>query len=152
IAATSAAAGARLVLSAVGVQNLIRAVAPGAPGSRAAMFAVFAAEGRACRFVSVLSPEAAQITLEGEAIAVTLAGSTDRHRALLDGWDITPAGAATIRLGGRRPEPRIFEPLVTREQPLKQTGLAVALRQPPALDGTLEGFDLSEPLALDHED
>jgi Carbohydrate family 9 binding domain-like len=35
---------------------------------------------------------------------------------------------------------------------LRQTGVAVRVAGRPALDGTLDGFDESQPLALDHED
>ena len=56
------------------------------------------------------------------------------------------------RLGGRREIPPVFQPLISQQRPFVQHGTARWVDVPPALDGTLDGFDLSQPLALDHED
>jgi hypothetical protein len=53
--------------------------------------------------------------------------------------------------GARRPETP-FQPLVQRDRPLVAHAVAVHVGESPALDGTFDGFDLSEPLELDHED
>jgi hypothetical protein len=65
---------------------------------------------------------------------------------------VRPASGEPVRLAGPRPAPRVFEPVVTREVPLRQAGVAVRIGGRPALDGTLDGFNESQPLALDHED
>jgi hypothetical protein len=152
VAATRDDSGWALALTTRGAAEIVRAVGPGAPGTAAAPFVVFGADGRASRFVSVVSADPAEVRLDGEAIVVTLAAEIDRHQSLLEGWQVTSPTGETIRLGGRRPEPRTFEPIVTREVPFRQTGIALQVSPPPALDGTFDGFDLSEPLALDHED
>jgi len=144
--------GQALALTSRGATELLRATAPGAPGTGTAPFVVLAGEGRGLRFVSVLAPAPVEFAVEGDAIAVTTSAGTDRHRATVEGWEVTPAAGDAVRLGGRRAEPRVFEPLVTREVPLRQTGSAVRVSAPPALDGSLDGFDTSQHLALDHED
>jgi hypothetical protein len=113
---------------------------------------VLAGEGRSLRFVSVLAPAPVELVVEGEAIGVTTAAGTDRHRTVVEGWQVQPVSGDAVRLGGPRAEPRAFEPLVTRDVPFRQSGIALRVAAPPALDGTLEGFDASQPLALDHED
>ena len=152
VVATRDDLGQSLALVSRGASELLRATAPGAPGSGPAPFVVLAGEGRGLRFVSVLSPSAAGLVVEGDAITVTAAHGTHRHRAVPEGWEVAPAAGDFVRLGGRRPAPRVFEPLVRRDVPLGQSGVAVHAAASPPLDGTLEGFDLAEPLALDHED
>jgi hypothetical protein len=152
VTATTDSSGQKLALSARGVGDLIRATAPGAPGTGASPFLLFRGEGRVSRFVSVLAPVPAELRMEGEAIVVTVAGETDRHHPVVDGWEIIPGAGQTVRLSGRRAESRIFEPLINREPPLRQSGTAVRVHSAPNLDGTLDGFDTSAPLALDHED
>ena len=152
VVATRDDLGQSLALASRGASELVRATAPGAPGSSPAPFVVLAGVGRGLRFVSLLSPAPAGLVVEGDAITVTTADGTHRHRAVPEGWEIAPASGDVIRLGGHRPAPRVFEPLVRRDVPLGQSGVAVHVASPPALDGTLEGFDLAEPLALDHED
>ena len=144
--------GQSLVLTSLGAAEVVRATAPGAPGAGPAPFLLLAGEGRSVRLVSVLSPTPVELAVAGEAITVTTPAGTDRHRATVEGWEMAPASGAAVRLGGRRPEPRVFEPLVRRDMPLSQAGVATRVTAPPALDGTLEGFTDAEPLALDHED
>lgn len=144
--------GQTMVLSSRGAAEIVRAVAPGPPGAGPAPFLLFGAEGRTSRLVSVLGATPADLRLDGETVAVTLGGDTDRHRPVVDGWETQTAGGEVVRLGGRRPQPRVFEPLVNRDPPLRQNGIAVRVAVPPALDATLDGFDRSTPLALDHED
>jgi hypothetical protein len=144
--------GRSLALVSHGASELLRATAPGAPGTGPAPFVVLAGEGRGVRLVSVLSATPAGLVVEGDAIAVTGAHGTDRHRPVPEGWEVVPATGDMVRLGGRRPEPRVFEPLVRRDVPLVQSGSAVHVAAPPAVDGTLGGFDSAQPLALDHED
>jgi hypothetical protein len=85
------------------------------------------------------------------AIEVETSQGTDRHLATIEGWEVRTQ-SETVRLRGeRRPAPA-FEPLVLRDRPLVQQGVALPTIESPKLDGTLEGFDLSAPLDLDHED
>jgi len=144
--------GRALALTARGAAEILRATAPGAPGTGPSQFVVLAGRGRVVRFVSVLAPAPVELTVDGEVIGVTTPGGTDRHHTIVEGWEVRPASGEPVRLAGPHPEPRVFEPLVTREVPLRQTGVAVRVGGRPALDGTLDGFDESQPLALDHED
>jgi hypothetical protein len=144
--------GRALALTARGAAEIIRATAPGAPGTGSSQFVVLAGRGRVVRFVSVLAPAPVELTVDGEVIGVTTPGGTDRHHTIVEGWEVRPASDEPVRLAGPHPEPRVFEPLVTRDVPLRQTGVAVRVGGRPALDGTLDGFDESQPLALDHED
>src|SRR5207245_7324563 len=57
-----------------------------------------------------------------------------------------------VRLGGAgRPDPPL-PPLVELENPTPVVGAALRVSSPPPLDGTLDGFDTSEPLRLELED
>jgi hypothetical protein len=67
------------------------------------------------------------------------------------GWEIT-VGATAVRLGGlRSPEPPLA-PLLELDRPTPVVGAALRVSEPPALDGSTDGFDASEPLRLDLED
>jgi len=146
-----AEAGEMMTLVSQGATRIVRAVAPGPPGAGPAPFIVIGADGRAVRIVTALSADLVRLELDGEVIVVTSAAGSDRHQPLLDGWQVAHA-EGEVRLSGRRPAPRTFTPLISRDVPFRQTGLALHLATPPALDGTLDGFDPTEPLALDHED
>ena len=137
--------------------ELLRALAPGAPGSAApAPFLVVRARGRNLRLVSVLESTRAAATvrgvrLTGAVIDVETADGVDRHMATVEGWEVqTPTG--TRRLAGSRRTAAPFQPLVTQDRPLVTMGEAFQVLETPALDGTLEGFEAAEPLQLDHED
>jgi hypothetical protein len=85
------------------------------------------------------------------AIEVETSTGVDRHFSVVEGWEVRTAGQI-VRLGGaRRPEQR-FEPLVRTDRPQVARAVALPVVEPPSLDGTLAGFDTSEPLDLDHED
>jgi hypothetical protein len=87
----------------------------------------------------------------GELIEVETARGVDRHSALSGAWAIDgPSGA--VKLGGKRKPMPAFEPLLEINLPTKATGNALRVDSAPALDGTLEGFDDSEPLTIDIED
>ncbi|MGH7629051.1 MAG: heparinase II/III domain-containing protein [Gemmatimonadales bacterium] len=153
IAVHATAAHRRLVVAFAGPGELLRATAPGTPGSPAARFLVRRAHAAPVRLVALLSMRdpAPALTLAAETIEVATAAGRERHRQVVDGWQIErPDGV--VRLGGRRELPVAFEPLVTRVRPLGEQGRAPWVDVPPALDGTLDGFDLSHPLNLDHDD
>jgi hypothetical protein len=147
------AGGRRLELALAGIDELLRATGPGTPGSRPARFLVARGRRASGRLVALLSlrDPAPTLAVTADAIEVTTANGVERHRQVVDGWQIEAPGGAT-RLGGRRESRPAFEPLVTKQRPLVQQGRARWVDLPPALDGTLDGFDLSESLALDHED
>jgi hypothetical protein len=84
-------------------------------------------------------------------IEVETHGGVDQHVATVEGWEIRTHAGVT-RLKGVRRQQKPFEPLVQRERPLIVQGAAPPAIEPPALDGSLVGYDLAEPLQLDHED
>lgn len=137
--------------------DLLRVVAPGAPDpSLPVQFYVARARGRALRLLAVLESTGGQssvrdVRLDGASYEVETTAGVDRHLATVEGWEVrTPA--QTVRLRGSRRAAASFEPLVLQERPLLAHAIAVQVAEVPALDGTLDGFDPSEPFHLDHED
>ena len=137
--------------------ELLRAEGPGRPGSgRRETFYVARARGRAARFVTVLeavgeTPTVRGMRVQGGVGEVETVEGVHRHAATSLGWEIT-TGAGRIRLaGGRAPEPP-FAPLLELDKPAPAAAVALRADAPPPLDGSLDGFDTSEPLRLDLED
>jgi hypothetical protein len=91
------------------------------------------------------------VQLSGTTIAIETSRGTDRHLATAEGWEIQ-TGGDTVRLRGARRHAAPFEPLVQVDRPGIARGVALQILEPPALDGTLDGFDTAAPLELDHED
>ncbi|HET8622393.1 MAG TPA: heparinase II/III family protein [Gemmatimonadales bacterium] len=130
--------------------ELLRATAPGTPGAPPTRFLLCRSRVVPARLVAVLSARDAAEPVRVTADHIEI-GTGDQHRQIVDGWQIDgPPG--TVRLAGRRVPTTVFEPLVTKQRPYVQEGVARWVDVPPATDGTLDGFDLSEPLTLDHED
>ena len=139
--------------------ELLRAEGPGLPGRDARQrFYLIRARGRGARAITVLEPVAAaplvrDVRVEGSVIEVTTAHGVDRHAPSGLGWEVRTA-AGSVRLGGaREPEPKLA-PLLGLEldRPRPATGAALRVSEPPPLDGSLAGFDLSEPLEIALED
>jgi hypothetical protein len=137
--------------------ELLRAEGPGRPGTDAReTFYVVRAHGRAARLVTVLEPVAESPTVrgvrvQGGVIEVETADGVHRHAATALGWEITTRAGRVRLAGGRTPEPP-FAPLLALDAPTPARGAALRADAPPALDGSLDGFDTSEPLRLDLED
>ena len=83
-------------------------------------------------------------------IVVETPNGTDRHIGT-EGWEISGA-QGTVRLAGQRRQRSAPGRLIDPDRAAPQRATAVHVVRPPALDGSLEEFDASEPLALDHED
>ncbi len=137
--------------------ELLRALAPGAPGTgEAVALFIVRAKARNLRLVSVLESTSGQPAVRGVrtgtgAIEVETAAGVDRHVATVEGWEVqTPK--ESLRLAGNRRMPAPFVPLVLKDRPLVSHGAALQILDAPALDGTLDGFESGEPLQLDHED
>lgn len=137
--------------------ELLRATAPGAPGSsQPAEFYLLRARGRSLRILAALestraTPMVRGLNSDGSAIEVETTEGVERHFATLEGWEVRGLGETTRLRGERRPPPS-FRPLVQTDKPMVAHGVALPLDLSPPLDGTLEGFDPGEPLQLDHED
>lgn len=137
--------------------ELLRAMAPGAPGTAEPVpFFVQRAKGRNRRLASVLESTSGQPVVRAVragpgAIEVETTAGVDRHVATVEGWEVqTPT--ESLRLAGNRRIPTPFVPLVLKDRPLVSHGAAFQIMDAPALDGTLDGFEPGEPLQLDHED
>jgi len=149
------ATGARLTAWFLGGGQLLDAAVPGAPGATSTRMLVRRARGRNARLLTVLVPgddAAVQgVRWSGDVIEVETATGTERHRASGATWAVeTPAG--TVRLAGTRPVRTPFTPFLVLEphDPVQAPALAIA--EPPPVDGSLTGFDLSEPFTLELED
>jgi Heparinase II/III-like protein/Alginate lyase len=133
--------------------DLFRARAPGIPDSGESWFLLTSGHGNIVRTIAVidLSPHGAveAVAQEGDVITVRHT-SMDRHAQLAEGWQIN-TGAEEVRLGGPVAVPGRPEPIVTRERPDRPSAVAPWIEERPALDGSSEGFDQSEPLTLDTE-
>jgi len=139
--------------------ELRRATAPGLPGSAGdATFFLQRAAGAGVRLISVI--EAGQSadfvrgwSVSGDLVEVETATGTDRHVNTSDGWEVTVEGAKVSLRGMRRTAAEaVKRPLIDRDRPTPMSGLALSLHDPPPLDGSLDAFDFSAPLELDHED
>ncbi len=157
--AMEAASGdASLAVRFHGDAELIREEGPGLPGTPGlAPYWVQRLEARGARLVAVLapSPDAAQVrgtSVAGETVEIAMPAGTERVALLGD--------RIRIEEGGRTLEVpstlRVVEPaaLATWGQnaPAPAAAMARWVDQPPACDGTLDGFDLDAPILLDTED
>ncbi len=135
--------------------ELLRADGPGTPGAgKRATFYVVRERGRSARIVTALepvgeAPAVRGVRAQGGVIEVDTAQGVHRHTATATGWEVdTGAGGGRVRLGGaREPEPP-FAPLLELDRPTPALGAALRVSEPPPLDGSLDGFDTSEPLEL----
>jgi hypothetical protein len=154
----TAPTGATLSLHLDAGAELLRAVAPGLPGSaEPATFYVQRARGSGVRLVSVI--EAARDValvrawrVTGDVIEIETASGVERHVNTTDGWDVTAEGVEVRLRGIRRAGPAGVTPLIDRDRPTPVTALSLGIMDPPPLDGTPDGFDFAAPLELDHED
>ncbi len=146
------------IFDAVG--DLLRAsgpARPGAPGTR--RFLVRRHRARYVRFGSVLGFSAGAITAARFAatdIVVTTPAGEVVHRQTSEGWEVQGVeGSATLR-GVRRESLATVLELAAVVDPLQRytppDAVVPHVPEPPALDGTLAGFDGPSALVLDHED
>ena len=137
--------------------ELLRATGPGRPrtGERATFY-VARATGRGTRFITVLEPVGDRAIVQGlrasgGVIEVDTVEGTHRHTATPGGWEVAAESSRVRLAGGREPEPP-FAPLLELDRPKPAIAAALRVTEPPPLDGTLDGFDTSEPLRLELED
>ena len=137
--------------------DLLRAEGPGLPGSgKRATFYLVRARGRNLRVVTVLEPFADEaqvraVRVSGETIDVETPRGVERHQSSGAAWDVNGPGIERSLRGKREVAPP-FEPLLELESPTRAIAAALRVAAAPPLDGTLTGFDLSEPLHLALED
>jgi hypothetical protein len=143
--------GARLL----GHERLVRAAAPGPPGTGPAVLLVSRVRARNARLLTVLAPEEGEagvvVRWQGDLIEVETAQGVDRHRVGRGVWGVETAGGRVVLEGAREARPA-FTPFLVLEPHEPARGAALGLDAEPPLDGTTTGFDTSEPLTLDLED
>jgi hypothetical protein len=142
--------------------SMVRASAPGTPprGDMTEFF-VLRSTGAEIRMVTLLAHEVEGATahaemvhslrVSGETIEVELATGVERHRATDVGWLIEGV-EASVELHGWREQAPDTRSIVDFQQPLTAHASVPFVSESPLLDGSLEGFDTSVPLELDHED
>jgi hypothetical protein len=149
--------GASLKAEMVFDGELLRAKAPGPPGSSdPALFYVARARGRNPRIITVLEstrekPTVKRVTVTDEGIDIETDSGVDHHLSTVEGWEVQ-TDSGVIRLAGGRRQSKPFEPLIRQDRPMPLRAIALPVVQLPALDGSLDGFELDEPIVLDHED
>ena len=137
---------------------LLEMEGPGLPGERErATFYIVRARGRNARIITVLEPHKDQAVIRavrtrGDSIEVETATGVERHRVGASEWVVEREGQDAVVLRGRREQMPPFAPLLEIDPPTPATAPAFHIGGPPPLDGTLAGFDLSEPLELGLED
>jgi len=153
----TAADGLRLTAHLPSGVELLRATAPGLPGTgERAPFYVLRARGLNLRVVTALEPHAGTpvvlgVRVRGDDIEVETGGGVDRHRVGDAGWTVERAGTL-VRLAGRIEPGPPSKPFLYLEPPTRAVGTAFRIAAPPPLDGTPGGFDTGEPLRLELED
>ncbi|MES1259155.1 MAG: heparinase II/III family protein, partial [Gemmatimonadota bacterium] len=143
---------ASLRLWFAGQGELLRANGPGLPGTTERQrFYIRSATGNSARMVTVLDFTGTVTAVEQRNSAVEV-----RCGDALTTVQITPE-EATVSEGADRtvlagPQPQPIPPVTfVQDRPLVTAGELIWVSAPPALDGTLDGFDRSAPLALDEE-
>ena len=150
--------GAQLTAHLVFEGALLEMEGPGVPGERdRAKFYVVRTRGRNPRIVTVLEPHKDSsviraVRTRGDAIEIETTAGLERHRFSAAEWIVEREGQDPLVLRGRREQTPPFVPLLQIDPPTPATAPSFRVAGPPPLDGTLEGFDLSEPLELGLED
>jgi hypothetical protein len=156
---------ARLTAHLVSDGELLQMEGPGLPGEQGrATFYVVRARGTNARIITVLEPHTDQpviraVRTRGDTVEIeTTAGALDRHRFGPTEWIVEregregEGGQSALVLRGQREAILPFAPLLEIDAPAPVAAPAFHIGGSPPLDGTLEGFDLSEPLELGLED
>ena len=137
---------------------LLEMEGPGLPGeTERAKFYVVRALGRNPRFITVLETHQEQpviraVRMLGDTIEVETSAGVERHRFSRSEWVVEREGQSAVVLRGQREQMPPFVPFLELDVPTPATAPAFRIGDPPPLDGTLEGFDPSEPLELGLED
>ncbi|HUR94072.1 MAG TPA: heparinase II/III family protein [Gemmatimonadales bacterium] len=135
--------------------ELLRASVPGRPdrGGRMLSYLVRTRNGRIAAALESTrgAPLLRSLRVAGEVLEVETASGVDRHRPTAAGWEVTTATGA-IQLGGSRRPGTAAKPLIDMDKPVRAAGVAVHIAAPPAVDGSLDDFDATEPLTLDYDD
>ena len=138
--------------------HLLQAEGPGLPDQHdRAPFYLVRVQGRNARIITVIethtgNPVIRAVRTRGDTVEVETATGTDRHRFGTAEWVIERHGEPSITLRGQRDAMPPFVPLLEIDAPTPVGAPAFRVGTPPPLDGSLDGFDLAEPLGLGLED
>src|SRR5262245_58709410 len=157
---TAHGGGAQLTAHAMFDGELLRAEGPPLPGGvKRTPFYVARVRGRNLRIVTVLDahsgpPTVRMVRTRGEVLEVetTVGGGLHRQRPGNLEWTIESGEHQPVVLRGAREARPAFKPMVEIDKPTPVTAPAFRVGAAPPLDGTLEGFDVAEPLQLAFED
>jgi len=154
--------GAQLRAHLVCDGDLLQMEGPGLPGERGsggerATFYLARGRGRNVRMITVVEtpadePLVRSVRARGDTVEIETNAGVHRHRVGTTEWIVECEGEPSVALRGQREETPPFVPLVTIDPPTPVSAVAFRVGGPPPLDGTLEGFDVSEPLELGLED
>ncbi len=132
--------------------ELLRASGPGLPGSNEQKtFLIRRAESNRAVIATVLdvSGGVTNVSLKGNLIEVH-EGDAITSVQVAAAETVVTSGTTRVALGGSRPAP--LPPVsFVRENPIVTQGHARWIDEPPALDGTLAGFDRRGPLEINEE-
>ena len=145
--------------------ELLQAEGPGLPEQPdRATFYLARARGRNVRIITVLEthedqPVIRSVQTRGDTIEIETTSGRDRHRFGTLEWIVEREGQGTVTLRGQREAVPPFVPLLEIDAPTPVVAPAFRVGGEgregggtPPLDGSLEGFDLSESLELGLED
>lgn len=135
-----------------GDDRLLRATGPGLPGAAQRQpFYVRRAERNSAFVVTVLDVggSVTGVDFKGSIVDVR-EGDASTSVQLIPGEVIITSGSTRIALGGTRPQPLPTASFVL-DRPIVTEGQALWIDAPPALDGSLNGFNRAAPLLLDEE-
>jgi len=138
--------------------DLVQAEGPGLPEQHdRAPFYVVRVRGRNARIVTVIethkdAPVIRAVRTHGDTVEVETPSGVERHRLGTAEWVIEREGEVSITLRGQRDAAPPFTPLLEIDAPTPPAAPAFRVAGAPRLDGSLDGFDLSEPLELALED
>jgi len=136
--------------------ELLRAQGPGRPGgTEREPFYLQRVRARNTRLVTVLEygkrgTAVLGVRLSGDLVEIKTPVGNDRHQFAGTQWTIEQQGK-TIGLETMRAPQRVAAGL-DLDRDVRATATALRVARPPALDGTLDGFDPAEPLLLELED
>ncbi len=152
------APGADLTIRMMLDGQLLQAERPPLPGrSDRDTFYLMRARGRNVRIVTVLESHTTQETvravrMQGEVVEIETTSGVHRHRPGSQDWTITAGDAPPVVLRGAREQTAPFRPIVEIDAPTPVSAPAFRVGEAPPIDGTLDGFELAEPLQLALED
>jgi hypothetical protein len=149
--------GARLIVHFLGQEELLRGMGPGLPGSGSrTVVLVQRTSSYAARFITILTTDSAPehqvqgIAVEGSVVTIQAASRTIRVRFGATGVPVED-GADRATLGGIRLVSPVAPPSLGQHPGWEVEGYAPFVDTPPALNGTLDGFDTSAPIELEGE-